>query len=84
MDKEAATNVRFAVNTDLPLLDQASGEHGSPSVLPPKRGQRAYRRPVKPRTPRTWRTRIDPFKTVWGEITQRLEVRPERTARSVL
>ena len=84
MDKEAATIVRFGVNADQPLVDQASGEHGSPLILPARRGQRAYRRPVKPRTPRTWRTRTDPFEGVWGEITQRLEVRPERTARSVL
>lgn len=84
MDKEAATTVRFGVNADQPLVDQARGENGSPLILPPQRGQRAYRRPVKPRTPRTWRTRIDPFETVWGEITQRLEVRPEQTARSVL
>ena len=76
--------MRFGVNADQPLVDQASGEHGSPLIRPPRRGQRAYRRPVKPRTPRTWRTRTDPFETVWGEITQRLEVRPERTARSVL
>ena len=34
--------------------------------------------------PRTWRTRTDPFETVWGEVTRSLEVRPERTARSVL
>ncbi len=84
MDKEAAATERFDVNGHEPLGDQASGEQVSRLILPPQRGQRAYRRPVKPRTPRTWRTRTDPFETVWSEITQRLEVRPERTARSVL
>ena len=83
-DKEAATTVRFGLNAGQPLVEQATGEPGPPLIRPPKRGQRAFRRPVKPRTPRTWRTRTDPFETVWGEITQRLEVRPERTARSVL
>ena len=83
-DQEAATTVRFGVNADQPLVDQASGVQGTPLILPTRRGQRAYRRPVKPRTLRTWRTRTDPFEGVWGEITQRLEVRPERTARSVL
>ena len=84
MDHEAAATERFDVNGHEPLGDQASGEQVSPLILPPQRGQRAYRRPAKPRTPRTWRTRTDPFETVWGEITQRLAVRPERTARSVL
>ena len=84
MDKEAAATEQFDVNGHEPLGDQASGEQVSRLILPPQRGQRAYRRPVKPRTPRTWRMRTDPFETVWGEITQRLEVRPERTARSVL
>ena len=76
--------VRFGVNVDQPLGDQASGVQGTPLILPPQRGQRAYRRPVKPRTRRTWRTRTDPFDKVGGEIIQRLEIRPERTARSVL
>ena len=84
MDQEEVTTVRFDVNGHEPLGDKASGEQVRPLILPPQRGQRAYRRPVQPRTPRTWRTRTDPFETVWGEITQRLEVRPERTARSVL
>jgi len=84
MDQEAAATERFDVNGHEPLGDKASGEQVSPLILPPQRGQRAYRRPVKPRTPRTWWTRTDPFERVWSEITQRLEVRPERTARSVL
>ena len=84
MDQEEATTVRFGVNVNQPLGDKASGKQVSPLILPPHRGQRAYRRPVKPRTPRTWRTRTDPFDKVWGEIIQRLEIRPERTARSVL
>ena len=64
MDQEAATTERFGVNGHERLGDKASGEQVAPLILPPHRGQRAYRRPVKPRTPRTWRTRTDPFETV--------------------
>ena len=45
---------------------------------------RKYRHTPKPRTPRTWRTRPDPFESVWDEITRWLEERPDLTAKSVL
>jgi hypothetical protein len=46
--------------------------------------ERKYRHAPKPRTPRTWRTRPDPFESVWDEITRWLEERPVLTAKSVL
>jgi len=51
---------------------------------PPIPGQRKYRRAPKPRAPRTWRTRTDPFEAVWGQVTQGLAERPELTARLIL
>jgi hypothetical protein len=33
----------------------------------------------KPRPPRYWRTRIDPFESVWPELCQRLEAYPDQT-----
>ena len=83
-DKEAAAIVRFGVTAPEPPGNKADEEHGSPQIRPPERGRRAYRRPVKSKTPRIWRTRTDPFEAATGEITQWLEARPERTARSVL
>ena len=36
------------------------------------------------KSPRTWRTRKDPFETVWDEIRLRLELRPEITAKQII
>jgi len=80
----AVTTVRFGVNGCELTGDQASGEQGHMQLAPPQRGRRTYRRTPKPRAHRTWRTRADPFEAVWGEITQWLGARPERTARSIL
>jgi hypothetical protein len=51
---------------------------------PPILGQRKYRRTSKPRAPRNWRTRPDPFEAVWSEVTQGLAERPELAARLIL
>ena len=32
---------------------------------------------------RTWRTRADPFASIWEEVRQRLELAPERTAKAI-
>ncbi len=32
---------------------------------------------------RTWRTRADPFASIWDEVRQRLEAAPERTAKAI-
>ncbi|MBK7781016.1 MAG: hypothetical protein IPJ58_09680 [Ardenticatenia bacterium] len=47
-------------------------------------GKRRYRRTSKPKPPRTWRTRLDPFADVWESICQELARSPERTAAMVL
>ena len=47
------------------------------------RQRRKYRRSEKFKGPRTYRTRRDPFETVWDEVCQWLVVQPERTGRSV-
>ncbi len=44
--------------------------------------QRKYRR-TKPQVVRTWRTRADPFASIWDEVRQRLEAAPERTAKAI-
>ena len=46
-----------------------------------QRAGRMYRRTKHPRVPHTWRTRKDPFEAVWPELKQRLEERPEMTAK---
>jgi hypothetical protein len=48
---------------------------------------RRYRKTAKPRkelSTRTWRTRPDPFENEWDKIKLKLELDPERTARSFL
>jgi hypothetical protein len=44
---------------------------------------RKYRRTKKSLGPRTYRTRKDPFESVWDEIRGWLEMEPERTVKSV-
>jgi hypothetical protein len=44
--------------------------------------KRKYRRSTK-QTARTWRTRADPFASIWEEVRQRLEIAPERTAKAI-
>ncbi|MGO8948343.1 MAG: integrase catalytic domain-containing protein [Ktedonobacterales bacterium] len=51
-------------------------------VAPQRHLKRVYRR-IKPRVPRTYRTRPDPFVTVWEEVCSWLETAPERTAISL-
>ena len=50
---------------------------------PAERKKRRYHRTKAPRRPRHWRTRKDPFETVWDEICQWLTANPERTAKSL-
>jgi hypothetical protein len=46
------------------------------------RNRRRYHRAKKPKGPRTYRTRKDPFETVWEEVVAWLTADPERTAKS--
>jgi hypothetical protein len=48
----------------------------------PDSTKRKYRR-TKAHTVRTWRTRADPFESIWDEVRQRLEAAPERTAKAI-
>ena len=45
---------------------------------------RRYRRTKKPRAPRTWRTREDPFANIWSELRLQLELNPAQTAKDLL
>jgi hypothetical protein len=63
---------------------QAAGT-ATPDALPAlaERPRRKYRRTKKVQGQRWWRTRADPFATVWDEVSQWLAATPERTAKSV-
>lgn len=52
------------------------------AVAPQRHLKHVYRR-SKPRQPRTYRTRPDPFAAVWEELCAELELAPERTAKSL-
>jgi hypothetical protein len=71
-----------------PMLSNGSSSSPSSSspapleVAPQRHLKRVYRR-VKPRAPRTYRTRPDPFAAVWEEVCSWLETAPERTALSL-
>jgi hypothetical protein len=74
---QTASEVMFKINTvSLSVRDgdTAGGE----------RKTRKYHRTKEPRKPHDWRTRKDPFESVWSEVVQWLEINPERTAKAVL
>jgi hypothetical protein len=48
----------------------------------PSAHKRKYRR-AKAQVVRTWRTRADPFASIWDEVLLRLETAPERTAKAI-
>ena len=45
---------------------------------------RRYRRTKPEKHPRDWRTRADPFKNVWNEVCQQLQLNPALTAREII
>lgn len=47
-----------------------------------KRRTRKYHRTKEPRKPHDWRTRKDPFESVWDEVVRWLEINPEKTAKA--
>jgi len=57
--------------SDLVALLEGQGSH-----------KRMYRR-AKPHVVRTWRTRPDPFASIWEQVRERLEAAPERTAKAL-
>jgi hypothetical protein len=78
---EAAPEIRFEVSeTD---SSTRNGTKGALPTYPEENRTRKYHRTRKIRRQHDWRTRKDPFESVWGEIVQWLEANPERTAKSV-
>jgi integrase-like protein len=64
--------------------DAATSSRADLTALLAGRGlsKRKYRRSAK-QTTRTWRTRADPFASIWEEVRRRLELAPERTAKAI-
>lgn len=75
-DVKSAPEVIFRINTgSLPTrYGEADGAERRP---------RKYHRTKEPRKPHDWRTRKDPFESVWSEVVQWLEIKPEGTAKAV-
>lgn len=63
--------------------ENAQTIRGNSMTGPGERKKRRYHRTKPPRRPRHWRTRKDPFATVWDEICQWLTANPEHTAKSL-
>jgi len=72
---------RSAVPTVAFTLD-ASPTIGATAAFGPREG-RKYRRTKHPKGPRLYRTRPDPFASVWPEVEQELLARPDRTAKAI-
>jgi hypothetical protein len=74
-----AAAVRFAAEAcGLGTAPAAGGGQPPASVAA---GPRKYHRSAKPKAPRTWRTRIDPFADVWAEVEAWLTADPARTGK---
>ncbi|MBX0327645.1 hypothetical protein K2Z83_08140 [Oscillochloris sp. ZM17-4] len=71
--------VRFVVEADGVGATLPQTEAAAPLL---RHQKRAYHR-AETALPRWWRTRLDPFATVWAEIEQWLEAAPTRTAKSL-
>lgn len=77
--------VRFSPHGCGILADGKTADVASSNELVnTSRNGRKYHRAKKPRRPRTYRTRTDPFAGVWDEITQWLAAHPEQTAKEAL
>lgn len=83
----APAGVRFVVDA-CRLADTAANTMGpSQGTVPPvsaERRKRKYHRTQKPPVPHWWRTRTDPFESVWEELRLWLGTHPERTAKAAL
>jgi hypothetical protein len=84
-EAETGPEVRFAASTcGGHLPEKANLSMGSkPLTRAGERKKRKYHRTKPPQRTRHWRTRKDPFETVWEEICQWLAINPERTAKSL-
>jgi len=57
---------------------------GTAILTPPDfGGRRTYRRTKRPSVPHTWRTRVDPFAEVWGQIQVQVDSNPGRCAKKL-
>ena len=83
-NSKPASQVNFNPNTGAlstnDYIDSPAAEFLKNSM---EREKRQYRRTKKPRVPRYWRSRKDPFEEVWDEICTWLEEHPERTSKSL-
>jgi hypothetical protein len=70
-DRRATGDTTTASLADLAALLEGPSAH-----------KRKYRR-AKAQVVRTWRTRADPFASIWDEVCLRLEAAPERTAKTI-
>lgn len=77
----AIPEIRFEMSEG----DSSARNCAAPPVLTDHEGseRRKYRRTREPRRQHDWRTRKDPFESVWDEVVQWLEANPVRTAKSV-
>jgi hypothetical protein len=48
-----------------------------------RQSSRTYRRSEKPRVPRTWRTRTDPFADVWEQVQLQIDINPGRNVKEL-
>ncbi len=79
---EPPTRVPVSFSVAACGIEGTASPHPEAADPPIARTKRAYHR-TQPQLPRWWRTRVDPFATVWTEIEQWLEAQPERTAKSI-
>lgn len=79
-NKNGKVEIHFGINTDAAEQEQVKSANNS-------RVNRYYRSSKITdlrKSPRTWRTRKDPFGNVWDEIRLRLELMPDATAKSII
>ncbi|MEM5785829.1 MAG: transposase family protein, partial [Syntrophobacteraceae bacterium] len=75
-EMRSAPEVIFQINTGSPSARADDTDGG-------QRRKRKYHRTKEYRKPHDWRTRKDPFESVWGEVVQWLEINHEKTAKTV-
>ena len=82
-DSEDNHNLRFNVKT-CSLSGKPAKADVNPVINAEVRNKRKYRRTKKPKIPRYWRTRKDPYENIRDEIYKWLENNPKRTAKLLL
>jgi len=78
-------NKNGEAKSDLAVTTDDIVDHGTSEVEQKAADSRYYRTSKKVdlrKSPRTWRTRKDPFEKVWDEVRLRQELTPESTAKS--